>query len=234
MTIKTEIRNHWDENTCDQNNRGNFNELDKNRPTWFPYLEKELRMTTLNNKSILEIGVGSAIESCTVLRNSRPENYTLYDISPKTLDIAKSHLQQHHPDKEINYINGDMEQMDLPDNVYDRVHAIGSIHHTLNPDIAISEISRVMKYGAEFLFMLYCADSIRYRLIIPYMILKNRGRFAKTKEEFVRKLDGETNPIGKAYTKKQIKEWCSQASLEVKEMNSYYKGFCLYVYGVKQ
>lgn len=227
--IKEEIKKHWDKNTCDFH-KGSFEELDKTRSTIYPYVEKELRFQNLNDKKIIEIGVGSAIESCTVLRNVSPALYTLYDISPITLQRAREHLESHHPNKNIDYRNGDMENICYRGK-YDRVYALGSIHHTENPAQAIKEISKIMKKGATFLFMFYCKDSIRYNIIIPYQILRGRGRFAKTRKEFVRKLDGDTNPIGKAYSKKEIKKFCHDVGLKILEMKGYDHGFALYVYG---
>jgi len=236
INIKEKIADHWDANTCDYN-KGSFEELDETRSKIYPYVEKELRMTALNNKRILEIGVGSAIEACTILRNTTPENYTLYDISPKTLERAKEHLTKHHPDKNINYIEGDMENMYvINNNSFDRVHALGSTHHTENTQKAFKEISRVLKPNGEFLFMLYCRDSFRYRVIIPLFIWRGkatRKKNIRTRDEWVRYLDGETNPIGIAYSKRQIKEFCKNAGLKIKHMKGHHKGFALYVYGIK-
>lgn len=229
--LKTKIAQHWDRNVCDLNKAKNFDELDKLRPKMYPYLEKELRLQNLNNKKIIEIGVGSAIEACTILRKTKPLFYVLYDISKGTLKVAQKHLYQHiNTSRNWQCVNGDMENINsLSNGFFDRVHAIGSIHHTPIPQKAINEISRILKTKGEFLFMFYSKDSFRYKIQYKIVAMKTKSN----PDEIVRRVDGENNPLGKAYTKKEVKKFCQNAGLEVMKMSSYENGFALYVYGVK-
>lgn len=231
--LKIKIANHWDKNVCDLNRAESFEALDKMRPQQYPYVKKELRLTNLDGKKIIEIGVGCALEACTILTNTRPSLYVLYDISPVTLKTATGHIKKHHPDVNLQSVNGDMENIkDFTDNFFDRVHAFGSIHHTPNPQQAIKEISRILKPDGEFIFMMYCKDSIRYRFIFP-LTMKMKLKKVHSADEWVRVLDGWDNPLGKAYSKKEIKNFCKDAKLKVKRMKGYEYGFALYIYGIK-
>lgn len=155
----------------------------------------------------------------------------MYDISKGTLEAAQKHLNQHiKSSRNWQCVNGDMEDINSFSNgFFDRVHAIGSIHHTSNPQKAITEISRILKTGGEFLFMLYSKDSFRYK--IQYKIVAMRTK--SNPDEIVRRVDGEDNPLGKAYTKKEVKKFCQNTGLDIMKMRSYENGFALYVYGVK-
>ena len=211
---KQKIQTHWDNNVCGFNKGKNFNEIDNWALKAHPYHPEEFRTTGLVNKEILEIGVGSATTGCHILQNSRPKSYTFYDISQKTLAIAKSHIRQHHPNfSNAHYLNGDMENMNiLKNNSFDRVYAIGSIHHTPNPNLALKETARVLKPGGDFLFMFYNQNSRHFDKVASHCAKLNKS----TKNQEILNMDGATNPCTILYTKNDVIQLCSKVGLVCK------------------
>ncbi len=63
--------------------------------------------------------------------------------------------------------------------------------------------------------------------------MKIKLKKVQSSDEWVRVVDGWDNPLGKAYSKKEIKNFCKGAGLKVKRMKGYEYGFALYIYGVK-
>jgi len=254
---KQKIQTHWDNNVCDFNQGKNFSEIDSWALKTYPFLPEELRTAEFVNKDILEIGVGSASASCHIIQNSKPKSYTFYDLSQKTLSVAKSHIQQHHPNfSNAHYLHGDMENMNiLKNNSFDRVYAIGSIHHTPNPNLALKEIARVLRPEGDFLFMFYNQDSRHFDKVTAHAAKLNKT----TKNQEILNVDGPTNPCTILHTKNDVIQLCSKAGLVCKvirkrvlddgDKSIFFKkyrikvfpnflerfwGSCLYVYGVKQ
>jgi len=208
---KQKIQTHWDNNICGFDKGKTFDEIDEWTLKTYPFIINELRITNLVNKEILEIGVGSASIACYLIQNCKPKSYTFYDISQKTLSVAKSHIQQHHPNfSNTHYLYGDMENMNiLKNNSFDRVYAIGSIHHTPNPNLAVKEITRVLRPKGDFLFMLYNKDARRFNKVASHYAKLNKI----SKNQLIMNLDGTTNPCTILFTKNNIIQLCSEAGL---------------------
>ena len=188
---KQEIQRHWDANVCDYESHLSFAEMDSRRSRRYPYLEKELEVWKDEDKTILEIGVGSASDACLSLRTAHPKTYVLLDISPRTSDVAKSHLTEHCPNGEFEVLVGDAENMGFEDQEFDRVKAIGSLHHIPDINKVWREIGRVLKVGGDFVCLLYHRDSFRNQFLFPWRAYR-RG---VSTQDIILGVDGMRNPF---------------------------------------
>ena len=140
--------------------------------------------------------------------------YTGIDISSESVAIARegqSLLGTHG-----KLVQGNAEQLDFPDEMFDHVISEGVIHHTPDTQKCADEIYRVLKQGGTATVSVYYKSFLLSPVVFPLVRtlmrifragLKGRGResmwSAKSPEEFVRMYDGAENPIGKAYSKKE-------------------------------
>lgn len=207
------------------------------------------------NKTVLDVGCGNGW----VLSNFFREGAKCFglDLTQKAVDLSK---------KRFKMINGgaffmvaNAEELPFRDSSFDIATAMGVLHHTPNIDKAIAEIHRVLKPGGRIILMLYHKNSILYRLYMPirlsYEVMKKR-RFSVSIQDLVNKVDGKGNPLGKVYSRNDVKRMLSSfkhvkmmthlveayeiplighlIGKRVREMLSIYFGWFLYSWGIKK
>ena len=79
---------------------------------------------------------------------------------------------------------------------------MGVLHHTPNPEKAVEQIFRVLKYGGRLIVMVYYRDSLLYRLKFPLTSLLS----GKTVRQLVNEVDGVGNPKGDVYSKAELRQ----------------------------
>jgi ubiquinone/menaquinone biosynthesis C-methylase UbiE len=85
------------------------------------------------------------------IRRLRPEQqvrYVALDTSPAMLQRARSRVSpQHHGN--VEFVEGDMEQMPFDDGEFDLVVCFGGLHCLPNPAVAVREIARCLRPGGR-------------------------------------------------------------------------------------
>lgn len=166
-------------------------------------------------KSVLDVGCGPGYWHRRF--GERKVDYTGIDISPVTIELAKK-------SREIYGIAGNLEagnaeELRFADNSFDYIVSEGVIHHTPRTEKCVDEIWRVLKPGGRATIGLYYRNYVLsspaiFKVALFFMrilnvSLKGRGRekmlVADNASDFVRMYDGDQNPIGKSYTKKEVK-----------------------------
>ena len=95
-----------------------------------------------NNLKIIDLGCGTGTFTQTLLNIS---NYVSgCDISKKSIENAKK------LNSKINYINGDIENLSLKNELFDIVVLSGVLHHFENPNRVLNESYRILKKGGIF------------------------------------------------------------------------------------
>ena len=170
----------------------------------------------IGGKKILDIGCGPGYWHR--LFGKMAVTYHGIDISPATIEIARKSQAIFGCHGELS--TGNAECLDFPDSSFDYVLSEGVIHHTPDTQACIDEIYRVLHAGGTAAVGVYHKNFI---LESPHLFeatlffmkllrisLKGRGRermhAASNPEEFVRIYDGVDNPIGKAYTKSDLRK----------------------------
>jgi SAM-dependent methyltransferase len=87
------------------------------------------------------------------------------------------------------------------------VYSFGVLHHTPNTPKAMSEAHRVLKPGGRIILMLYHRHSLHVFLGSPVMRFMKRLRRTNLSatDDWIRIYDGDRNPLGKAYTRSEVK-----------------------------
>ncbi len=99
----------------------------------------------LSGKSVISLGCGSG-EDCHYLQTHGANEVTGIDLSDKLIDIAASSYP------ECDFKTMDMEHLDFPDQSFDLAYSSLAIHYIEDWHQVFSEVYRVLKPGAYFLF----------------------------------------------------------------------------------
>lgn len=110
---------------------------------------------------VLEIGAGTG-EHLPFVRHKFDE-YTLTDMDPKTLEIAKNKLGEHSTGK-IHYQVQPGEGLDYADSTFDRVIATHVLEHIYQPHKALKEWYRVLKHGGVLSILIPTDPGVAWRL----------------------------------------------------------------------
>jgi SAM-dependent methyltransferase len=114
---------------------------------------------------------------------------------------------------------GNAEALPYAEATFDHVNCQGVLHHTPTPRRAVEEFARVLTPGGSVCLSVYrrnwllrhpWALRIVARLGGPFVRLRGRGRESLLEsgdpDEIVRMYDGRDNPIGRAYTERELRQ----------------------------
>jgi len=106
-------------------------------------------LTGFENKTILEVGVGSGRISLPLL-----EKYALWliglDLSKDMLKLAKTKMSSHKP--KCDLVLADAEHLPLADKVFDAAICISTMHYFKSSGGSLSEFSRILRGGGIFVY----------------------------------------------------------------------------------
>ena len=115
----------------------------------------------LQGKAVLEIGCGLGAQAA-VLANAGAR-VTAVDLTERAVSYTKRRFELFRIE-DAAVIRSDAESLPFPDRTFDFVWSWGVIHHTANPQRAVSEIFRVLKINGRASVMIYHRNSTRYYL----------------------------------------------------------------------
>ena len=119
-------------------------------------------------RKLLEIGCGIGID--TVSLSEKGFDVTAIDLTESAIAISQERARKLN--LSINYLVGNVERLDFPDNTFDVVYSFGVIHHTPHMRQAIREIFRVLRPGGTAYIMIYAryslVNAIHVLFRIPY------------------------------------------------------------------
>jgi len=130
------------------------------------------------------------------------------------------------------------ESLTFDDCSFDFVNCQGVIHHTPDTQASLNEIYRVLRFGGRASVSVYYKNillrlaAIYFPLIkvIARVFLKDLGRGRKfgevgTIDDLIRLYDGAENPIGKAYSKKEILHMVNLSGFKQASVSYYFFPF---------
>jgi len=100
------------------------------------------------DEHILEVGCGRGVGVEIILNAFRAKQVDAFDLDPTMVKAAQKRLKKHA--KKVNVQEGDVTNIQAPDNHYDSVFNFGIIHHVPDWRLAIKEVHRVLKPGGKF------------------------------------------------------------------------------------
>lgn len=170
-----------------------------------------------NAEHVLDLGCGPGFWSIELLQRGA-DKVTSADLTAQAIALTEQRAERYGLSLETSQQNA--EKMSFPDGIFSHVNCQGVIHHTPNTEACVREIARVLRPGGSALISVYYQNIfIRSWPILKYLAwavgkigggLKGRGREDMMQksdtDEIIRLYDGDENPIGKGYSRKQFKD----------------------------
>ena len=157
---------------------------------------------TVQGKRLLDIGCGNGYVTC--LYAEAGADVVAVDITDRAVELTRARLALNGLDAEVK--QADAETLPFEDESFDVVVSFGVLHHTPDTEQAIEEARRLLKPGGRLLLMLYHRDSFAYRFLFRAKRWLQPTWRGKTADEQVNAVDGPDNPLGKVYSKPQVRE----------------------------
>jgi len=221
-----DVRCFWDNNPLfageSKYEPGTFEFFEEHKNTYYSdcfagkFDDNILFPNNLTESKVLDLGCGVGFWTIEIQKKRDTKEFHSADISSNAIDITKKRLEIYNLNSILSLENA--ESLSYPDSYFDHVNCQGVIHHTPDTDAAISEIARVLNKGGTAYISVYYKNIILKNWTFLSFFgklltkwgggLKGRGRDnifnVKDTDDITRLYDGDSNPIGKSYTKKQI------------------------------
>jgi ubiquinone/menaquinone biosynthesis C-methylase UbiE len=198
MTLKEQVREFWNAEPCAMRfatkpvgTREFYDEVEAFRYRVQPWHKRVAEFDQHWGGDVLEIGCGMGTDALQFARGGA--TVTVVDLTQSAIDITRKRFEVYgFP---LNAQVADAESLPFRDNTFDVVYSFGVLHHTPDTEKALHEAVRVLKPGGRLIVMLYHSRSLHFWL----------GSLVYGSAEWVRMYDGPGNPLGKAYTRKQVR-----------------------------
>jgi SAM-dependent methyltransferase len=180
-------------------------------------------------QNVLDIGCGPGW--LTVQYAKGGAHIRSIDLTPRAVELAKAHLALHGLTGDVR--EGNAEALPFPDASFDLVVASGVLHHTSDTQQAFREAFRVTRPGGEGLITLYRKGFLHHpavftatRLIMKVLGVRHPGadlgRNAADVDDFIRRYDGDDNPVGIGKTNHEWTAELNQAGWQVVEIENHF------------
>jgi len=207
---KEQVRAYWNEHPCGtqftESEWGTaefYEAVNEERWRRQPFMAEAVGFTRYPDRDLLEIGCGLGTDlsqfACGGAR------VTGLDLTVRSVGLAARRFATEG--REGRFLVGDAENLPFPDASFDVVYSFGVLHHTPEPPRAFAEIRRVLRPGGELVVMLYHSQSSHYYVGYPLELLSRlrRGQRWIGRSEYFRIYDGDENPLGKAYSRREVR-----------------------------
>jgi len=168
-----------------------------------------------DDAKVLDLGCGVGFWTIEMLNRGGYKNMYSADLTQTALDNVSKRLEFNGLISILSIQNA--ENMTYGDNLFSHINCQGVIHHTPNTEKTVQEMARVLKdNGTAYISVYYKNIFLRNWNILKVIgkvlsksgaKLKGRGRESIFEQndvnEITRLYDGEANPIGKSYSKKE-------------------------------
>ena len=154
------------------------------------------------SKRVLEVGCGNGY----TLGKYAQYGAKVYGIDISEIAVEISRRRFDYQNLKGDFRVGNAENLPYEEDYFDCICSMGVLHHVPDTEKAVAEIHRCLKPGARLIVMVYHRDSIPYRFVMPLRSLLT----GKSLQQLVNEVDGEGNPKGDVYSRKELKKLLRQ------------------------
>lgn len=214
--LKEKVREYWNQHPCgtqftqlELGSKEFFDDVERFRYSTQPFMHDLMEFNGFRKKKLLEVGCGLGTDLLQFAR--RGAIVTGVDLTPRGIELVRKRFAMEGLSVDARV--ADAEQLPFDDETFDAVYSFGVLHHTPNTAKAVNEVHRVLKPGGRIIIMLYHTRSAHVQLGTVYARLsaKLRNRIRGT-EDWVRVYDGDGNPLGKSYTRNEVRSMFARFS----------------------
>jgi len=208
--LKKQVHDFWNGRPCgtqftdlEWGSREFFDSVERERYERQPFMREAVGFDRYRGKKLLEIGCGLGTDILQFARGGAQT--TGVDLTEQSIELARSRFRMYGVPGDFQV--ADAEKLPFPDGHFDVVYSFGVLHHTPDTPRTIREVHRVLKPGGEIVIMLYHSRSTHLWLGYPLAMLGRlrRGQGLLSFDGYFRVYDGEQNPLGKAYNRRQFR-----------------------------
>ena len=174
---KQQVHEFWNEASCGENlylpglDREAYEAQARKRYELEPYILEFAGFDSTKALRVLEVGVGLGADHQRFAQ-SGADLYGI-DLTERAIEHTQRRLTTFGLSSQL--IVGDAEQLDFPDEYFDRVYSWGVLHHSPDTPKAVAEVWRVLKQGGVAKVMIYHKWSmVGLMLWIRYALLRLR------------------------------------------------------------
>jgi 2-polyprenyl-3-methyl-5-hydroxy-6-metoxy-1,4-benzoquinol methylase len=187
---------------------------------FYPYLDKHIDFENLNEKKVLEIGLGYGTVSQKLAESGAI--YTGLDIAAGPVNMVNHRLSQNNLGGSA--IKGSILEPKFGNETFDVIIAIGCLHHTGDLRQAIENCMFLLRPGGRLTFMVYYSYSYRRWMqasidTLKYFFSELRGwrgvvgaSVANQRAAYDKSVSGEGAPHTDWISKKSLADMCSKYS----------------------
>jgi len=207
-----QVQTFWDARPCnirhsarEPGSREYFDEVETRKYFVEPHVPAFAQFECWKGKRILEIGCGIGTDTINFARAGAA--VTAVDCSEKSLEIARRHAEVYGLKIDFHQANAEELSQIVPVEEYDLIYSFGVIHHTPNPQRAVSEIRKYMGTDSILKIMVYNRYSWKvFWILVTY----GKGAFWNLDELIATYSEAQTGcPVTYSYTKKTVQKLLS-------------------------
>lgn len=175
------VQEFWDKNPCNIRHSPSkvgtkkyFDEVEKRKYFVEPHIPKFAQFSNWKGKKVLEIGCGIGTDTINFARAGA--KVTAVELSKNSLNLAERRAKVYGFGRKIKFYLANAEELSkaVPIQPYDLIYSFGVIHHTPDPQKAISEIKKYCHKKTEVRIMIYH----RFAWKVLWILLKfGKGAF---------------------------------------------------------
>jgi ubiquinone/menaquinone biosynthesis C-methylase UbiE len=153
------------------------------------------------DRKVLDVGCGNGFVVALYARGGA--DVTGVDLTSRAIELTRKRLGYLGLQARLRQANA--EELPFADASFDLVTSFGVLHHTPDTAKAIGEVYRVLKPGGKTIMMFYHRNSFAYRVLFPAKRLLQPSWRGKTAQDQVNAVDGMDNPLGKVYSRADLR-----------------------------
>ncbi len=157
VDLKDAVRAHWQRQPCGtrgvapDDRRRFFEQIERERYTWEPYIRPFARFEEGRGKRVLEVGVGAGTDFVNWVRQGATA--TGVDVTEHGVALTRERLALEGLEADVRV--ADAESLPFDDQSFDIVYSYGVLHHSPNTARAVREVHRVLRRGGTARVMVY-------------------------------------------------------------------------------